>query len=145
MKTLFVTLFLAGLSACAAPLPEKADLLATNTELAQYEGTRHHPCRHMTALCPDRCDHATTLAHFRVLSNENYKKLGEYGDEKIKEGDIAMVDVLKEVPGQDATVTETITRLKQGDTVRITINHYYVQVGQSFFPVRPAVKIEAVY
>ncbi len=133
---------LAELNAWAAPLPEKADLLASNTVVARYEKTHHHPCRHMTALCPDRCDHASTLAHFRVLYSENYQKTSEYGDEEMKSGCTAMVDMLRDIPGQNVAVTELISRLKPGETVRMTINHYYVQVGQNFFPVRPVVKIE---
>ncbi len=117
-------------------------MLATNTVVARYEGTHFHPCRHMTALCPDRCDHATSLAHFRVLRNEHYQKTGKYGDDELKEGDTAMVDVLRDVPGQDASVAQFISHLKPGDTVRFTLNHYYVQQNQGFFPVRPVVSIE---
>lgn len=144
MKMILIAI-LAGLSACASPLPDQADLLAANTVLARYEGTQFHPCRHMTALCPDRCDHAATLAHFRVLHNEHYQKLGQYGDEKMGEGETVMVDVLKDTPGQDASVAALISRLKPGDTVLMTIHHYYVQVEHSFFPVRPVVKIEQRY
>ena len=135
---------LAGLSASATPLPEKADLLASNTVVAQYTGTQYHPCRHMTALCPDRCGHANTLAHFRVLRNEHYQRNNEYGDEEMKVDDIAMVDVLNDVPGQDEGVATLISQLKLGDSVRMTINHYYVKEEQGFFPVRPVVKIERI-
>lgn len=139
---MFIAALLTGLCVHASSLPEKADMLATNTVIARYEGTHFHPCRHMTALCPDRCDHATSLAHFRVLRNEQYRKVGKYGDDKLKEGDTAMVDVRRDVPGQDASVAQLISRLRPGDTVRFTLNHYYVQQGQAFFPVRPVVSIE---
>ncbi len=142
MKTTLIAALLSGVCAYATPLPEKADMLASNTVVARYEGTHFHPCRHMTALCPDRCDHATSLAHFRVLRNEYYRKSGVYGDDKLKEGDTAMVDVRKDVPGQDTSVAQLISRLKPGDTVRFTVNHYYVQQNQCSFPVRPVVSIE---
>lgn len=144
MIQMMLIVSLVGLSAYASPLPQKADLLASNTVVARYEGTQHHPCRHMTALCPDRCNHAATLAHFRVLRNERYQKSGEYGDERINEGDTALVEVFKDTPGQDTAVADFISRLKPGDVVRFTMNHYYVQDHQTLFPVRPVVHIEVV-
>ncbi len=142
MKSILTVSLLSALLASAAPLPEKADLLASNTVLALYEGTHFHPCRHMTALCPDRCDHASSLAHFRVLRNVRYQKIGQYGDDKMNEGDTAMVDVRRDIPGQDAQVAQFISQLKPGDAVLITINHYYIQQEHNFFPVRPVVSIK---
>lgn len=128
----------------AAPLPEKAELLTSNTVVAKFTGVHRQPCRFMTALCPDRCDHATTLASFQVLENEKYVKPGKYGDDKLAPGDTAVVDVQKDILGQPAEVAETISRLSPGDVVRLTIVHYYVQQGQGQFPVRPAVSISPV-
>ncbi len=141
IQTIFITA-LAGLSACASPLPEKADILSSNTVVAQYVGTYYHPCRHMTALCPDRCDHATTLAHFRVLRNERYQRNSEYGDDMMKADDTVTVDVLNDTPGQDEAVVQLISQLKPLDTVRMTIHHCYVQQSQNFFPIRPVVQME---
>ena len=126
----------------ALPLPEKAELLASNTVLAKYTQTVERPCRFMTALCPDKCDHATKLAQFEVLANENYTHPGQYGDEKLEPGATAVVDVQRAVLGQSPAVAQFISALKPGDTVRLTISHYYVQQGQGQFPVRPAVSIE---
>lgn len=126
----------------APSLPEKAELLATNTVVAKYLDTVEHPCRFMTALCPDRCDHATRLARFEVLRSEHYAHPGQYGDEQMKPGSIALVDVKKPVLGQSPDVATTIASLKPGDEVRMTITHYYVQQGQGQFPVRPVVKFE---
>lgn len=128
----------------AAPLPEKAEMLATNTVVAKYIDTVDLPCRFMTALCPDRCNHATKLARFEVISNENYEHPGKYGDEKLEKGDTATVDVQKEVLGQSPEVAKLISELKSGDEVKLTITHYYVQQGQGQFPVRPAVSIERI-
>lgn len=128
----------------AAPLPEKADMLATNTVVAKYVDTVDIPCRFMTTLCPDKCNHATKLAQFEVLSNENYEHPGQYGDEKLEKGSIASVDVKKDIPGQSPEVAKLISELKPGDEVKLTITHYYVQQGQGHFPVRPAVSIERV-
>lgn len=132
----------AAVDEVASSLPEKADLLASNTVVAEYQQTVEHPCRFMTALCPDRCDHATQLAEFKVVSNEQYEHPGKYGDDKLEPGAMAVVDVKKNVPGQSPKVASFISSLKPGDKVLLTINHYYVQQGQGQFPVRPVVKIQ---
>lgn len=129
-------------TAAATPLPEKAELLATNTVSARYVQVVDQPCRFMTALCPDKCDHATKLAQFEVLNNEHYEKRGEYGDEKMEPHTLAVVDVQKPVPGQSPEVAKLISELKPGEVVTLTINHYYVQQGQGQFPVRPVVSMK---
>ena len=136
--------FVCGAAAVApaSPLPQKAELLAANTVVAKYVGEQEIPCRFMTALCPDRCDHATTLAAFEVIENEAYEKPGRYGDEMLAPGDTAVVDVKKDVPGQPDEIAETIARLSPGDVVRLVIVHYYVQQGQGQFPVRPAIQLQ---
>ena len=125
-------------------LPKDAELLAGNTVIARYTGVQEQPCRFMTALCPDRCNHATRLANFEVLENVHYEKNSQYGDDKLAPGDTAVVDVKKEVIGQPESVVKTISGLKPGDVVRLTISHLYVKQGQGQFPARPAVQIELV-
>ncbi len=129
-------LFLSGLISTAAPLPP-ADLLARNTVHAQYLGIRDLPCRFMTAQCPDKCNHATKVAEFRVIENLHYEKLGEYGDAKYAEGEILTVDVHKDIEGQDASIADSIKKLKQGDQVRLELSHYYVHQDNAHYPVRP--------
>lgn len=130
------------MQASSSSLPEKAELLASNTVLAEFTGVQDQPCRFMTTLCPDRCDHATRLASFKVLENKAYEHPGKYGDDKLSPGDTAVVDVQKDIPGQPAEIAQTISRLTPGDVVTLTIVHYYVQQGQGQFPVRPAVSIQ---
>ena len=55
----------------AAPLPEKADLLATNTVVAVYRGKVKPPCRFLTSECPDHCGHSREQAVFTV-KNSSY-------------------------------------------------------------------------
>lgn len=129
-------------AAVGAPLGGCAELLASNTVLARYVGEQSIPCRFMTALCPDRCDHATRLATFQVVENLDYVKNGEYGDEKLAPGDSAVVDVQKPVPGQPVDIPQRISCLAVGQLVKLTICHYYLKQGQGQFPVRPAVFLE---
>lgn len=116
--------------AATAPLPD-SDLLAENTVLAEYLGTQEIPCRFMTADCPDKCDHATKVALFRVLANKSYAKHGEYGDEKMEAGETVPVDLRHPAPGQ-----VTIPALNKGDQVKMTIQHRYTK-GNVQEPIRP--------
>ena len=136
-------LLVAGRSWAEPAIPGESELLASNTVLARFTGVQEHPCRFMTALCPNHCDHATRLASFEVLENLAYEKPGKYGDDKLSPGDTAVVDVQKPVPGQSPHVAQLISALKPGDVVRLTIRHYYIKQGQGQFPARPAVLLES--
>ena len=135
-------LALSPLSVIAAPLPAKADLLASNTVTAQYLGTRSLPCMGRTALCPDRCGHAASVAVFRVISNESYEKPGKYGDDKAEPGSEILIDAKTDTPGQDASVLQTLASLTHGDTVTLTQKHYYADFGDVLAPVRPVTALQ---
>lgn len=129
----------------ASPLPEKADLLASNSFEAAFLGLMELPCRGMTADCPDKCDHATKVARFRVLRNVDYAQHSEYGDEKVAPGSIVMVDVKKLTPGQDdAAIFELIDKLELGSKVIMTQDHYYGEIGDLVAPFRPVTKMEII-
>jgi hypothetical protein len=131
-------------SVIASPLPEKADLLASNTVVAQYVGTVERPCYFRTALCPDRCDHGMKAAQFRVLSNESYEKPGKYGDDKAAAGNMIMVDARKDVPGQPEGMLQKLAELKPGQVVRLTQKHYYADLGDVVMPIRPVTELEVL-
>lgn len=144
MKSLLISVLSLLSVAVACPLPEKADLLASNTVVAKYIGCQEIPCRFMTADCPDRCDHASRVAMLQVISNEQYTKNGEYGDAKAEAGSVVMVDVKNDVPGQPKAVLEQVRHLKDGELVRLTVCHYYAQIGIVHTPIRPVVSLEKV-
>ncbi len=131
-------------AAVASPLPEKADLLASNTVTAQFLGMQERPCYFRTALCPDRCDHAVKAAQFRVLSNEAYEKPGEYGDDKAEAGNMLVVDARNDVPGQPDGMLQKLAELKPGQVVRLTQKHYYADLGELVTPVRPITELEVL-
>ena len=131
-------------SVMASPLPEKADLLASNTVVAQYIGTVERACHFRTALCPDRCDHGMKAAQFRVLSNEDYQKPGKYGDDKAAAGNMLMVDARNDVPGQPDGMLQKLAELKPGQLVRLTQKHYYADLGDVMTPVRPVTELEVL-
>ncbi len=145
MKTKLFLMMAALLpAAVAAPLPEKAELLASNTVVAQYLGTLERPCCFRTALCPDRCNHATKAAQFRVLSNEAYEKPGQYGDDKAAAGNMLVVDARNDVPGQPDDMRQKLSDLKPGQLVRITQKHYYAEVDGVHAPIRPVTQIDVL-
>ncbi|MBQ4614792.1 MAG: hypothetical protein IJB31_07705 [Akkermansia sp.] len=145
MKKSLLSLMAVVAAACSAVSPaSESELLARNTVLAVYENTVEQPCRFMTADCPDRCDHATRAAIFRVIKNESYAKPGQYGDDKMEEGSIVHINTRKDEPGQAPAVRELISELKPGDRVRMTIHHNYIKDESAHYPARPVVQIERV-
>ncbi|MGN0810391.1 MAG: hypothetical protein ACI4PY_02715 [Akkermansia muciniphila] len=125
----------------AAPLPEKADLLATNTVVAVYRGKVKPPCRFLTSECPDRCGHSREQAVFTVKASEAYSHPGKYGDDRLTPGAQWMVGTKDDVPGQDPAVLEQLAGLKPGDTVRMTVTHYYITLNNASYPVRPVTSL----
>lgn len=132
-------------SVLAAPLPENAKKLAENTFVATYLDTREQPCRHMTADCPNNCDHATVVARFHVVANVSSERFDKYGDNQPKAGSIMVIDIKKPTPGQDdAAFFSLVASLKAGDKVRMTQTHYYGQVGCCHMPFRPITAAERI-
>ena len=125
----------------AAPLPEKADLLATNTVVAVYRGKVKPPCRFLTSECPDRCGHSREQAVFTVKASEAYSHPGKYGDDRLTPGAQWMVGTKDDVPGQDPAVLTQLAGLKPGDTVRMTVTHYYITLNNASYPVRPVTSL----
>ena len=146
MKYASVLLALLAIPALQAyPMPAKADQLATNSFEATYLGLMELPCRGMTADCPDKCDHATKVARFRVTKNVDYAQNSEYGDEKVAPGSIVMVDVKKPTPGQDdEAVFSLIDQMELGTKVIMTQDHYYGEIGDLVAPFRPVTKLEII-
>ncbi len=144
MKTLVSSLLLLAPALMAAPLPPVVDELAHNTVTAVYENVIELPCRHFTADCPDRCDHAQRIARFRVITNECYKRPGEYGDDKLEPGMALAVDLKDDVEGQDPAVKKLVESLHPGEAVRLTIRHYYVKGDYAHYPIRPVTFIETI-
>ena len=146
MKHLSILLTLLAIPVLqASPMPENAQVLASNSFEAAYLGLMELPCRGMTADCPDKCGHATKVARFRVIRNVDYAQNSEYGDEKVAPGSIVMVDVKKPTPGQDdAAIFELIDKLEHGNKVIMTQEHCYGEIGNLMTPFRPVTKLEII-
>mmetsp|Transcript_15192 Transcript_15192/g.32947 ORF Transcript_15192/g.32947 Transcript_15192/m.32947 type:complete len:320 (-) Transcript_15192:102-1061(-) len=118
------------------------DLLSRHDAIAKFAGSRHFPCRFMTALCPDKCGHATDAFVFEVVQYLDFKKPGQYGDDK---QDVYHLDSAKAKPSEQPFIDIAKT-LSVGDVVRIAWVHDYVTLefepqGSSSFPERIVTKL----
>jgi hypothetical protein len=109
-----------------------AEVLSSHRTKAVYEGTRHLPCRHRTALCPDRCGHTRDVAVFRITEYVAYEKPGEYGDPKTAE----FLLPLKEGEEVSAAILAAAKDLSKGAAVRLEWLHEYVTREGSKYPRR---------
>jgi hypothetical protein len=120
-------------------------VLATHTVIAEFIGITHFPCRHLTSLCPDRCNHAHDAAEFKIIEYLAYDKFDKYGDDK---KDIFRVRVDQKVSSdkQDPAIIEIIKSLAPGQKVKLFWEHIYVTDPEtrSKWPERPVRSIAII-
>ncbi len=133
---LFLSLTLVGMLAlvgCSATAsyqrvhePE-GKVLSTHKTLATFDGLELSPCRHLTAECPDQCEHGGIYALFTINTYLAYEKLDTYGDEQ-QESFAIRVSNLKDVPDPALTppLRKLLLNLEKGDTVSLDWTHVYV-------------------
>jgi hypothetical protein len=121
------------------------EVLSSHKATGEFTGVTHIPCRNLTSLCPDRCNHAQDAAEFKILEYQQYEKPGEYGDEK---ADVYRVRIDQNAPRekQDPAVIEIIKSLTPGQKVKLFWEHIYVTDGEtgSKWPERPLRSIEKI-
>ncbi len=102
-------------------------LLSVHKTLARFDGFKVQPCHHMTADCPNQCEHGGIYAAFTIEEYLSYQKPDAYGDEEQKQFYVRMSS-LKDVP--DATLVpalrKVILQLEPGDEVALDWVHVYV-------------------
>ncbi|MEG1552848.1 MAG: hypothetical protein RR982_01385 [Kiritimatiellia bacterium] len=148
-SVLFATLLLCG---CATSTLEyeadkaaiRGEVLSTHKTDAIYRGTQDQPCRHLTSLCPNRCDHGGKLAKFDIVRYSKYERPGQYGDPRQKQ-------FLLRVAHKDGTpdeslplaLRETLSKLTVGQRVELSWKHVYVtDANGSKFPERIITELE---
>lgn len=114
-----------AVSEASAVSPSNVRLLAFNRVLATFEGIEHKPCMFLTALCPDKCQHARDVAKFKVVRYLDYGSFGQYGDAPQDIFYVSMKEDDREDP-QAPAVLAAIRGLKQGDGVELSWAHLYV-------------------
>lgn len=121
---------------------EKRDTLSVHETIARFDGTEFIPCHFRTALCPDRCGHARTVAWFSILRYEKYEKKGQYGDEKATRFPMPISGEAS--PEVDPVRIEVVKKLKPGDWVKLDWVHEYVHRDGSSFPERVVTRLERI-
>jgi len=120
-------------AAPSQPSAPQVDVLSTHRTDAVYEGVRHLPCRHRTALCPDKCGHAMDVAVFRITAYRGYEKNNpNHGDPEARE----FLLPLKADESVSAEVLATARALKEGDAVKLGWVHEYVRAEGASYPRR---------
>ena len=119
----------------------KIDILSHHDAICEFAGIRHIPCRFMTALCPDRCDHASDVAVFNVIEYKTYERTSKYGDEKQT---TILCEVKKPVYNQDPSIAEKAKSLTPGQKVEVVYDHLYVHDDRGARPERPLISITVV-
>ena len=103
------------------------ETLSVHRTLARYEGVVDQPCRFLTSLCPDRCDHGGRYAKFAIVEYTDYQKPGEYGDPK---QETFLVRVAHKDGSPDETtpapLRKVIGELREGQIVGLDWTHVYV-------------------
>eukprot|EP00275_Glaucocystis_incrassata_P001320 EC122554.1.p1 GENE.EC122554.1~~EC122554.1.p1 ORF type:complete len:130 (+),score=19.95 EC122554.1:73-462(+) len=117
------------------------DLLAAHETKATFEGVRNFPCRFLTSLCPNQCNHGGEVAVFNIDEYISFDKRSEYG-EKVDKYHIKMSEA-------EPQFADKIKELSAGDKVLLDWWHEYVTTtyeggGVTKSPDRPCKKIEKI-
>jgi hypothetical protein len=117
------------------------EVLSTHLIIAEFLGIKHFPCRHLTSLCPDRCNHAQDVATFKVISYLKYEALGRWATEQ-EDVFHARIDQKVPVEAQDPQIIDTIKTLTPGQKVKLYWEQIYVTEEGSKWPERPIRSLE---
>lgn len=119
------------------------DKLSVHKTEATFAGIQELPCRHMTALCPDRCDHGGKVATFTINTYTNYQQLSKYGDPKQETFMVQLADGQGNVPKTTSpALVQVIHELTEGETVTLEWVHTYVDDGRIVEPRRLVTRLE---
>jgi hypothetical protein len=128
-------------------MPKSFELLATHKTTAEFIGVYRVPCKFMTSICPDRCNHACEAASFKILNYEEYKKTGQYGDDQADILEVNLSDD-SDCPHSDQQhwfVVAKIKTLIPGQKVKLFWEHIYVtDETNSKYPQRPVRSVQCL-
>ena len=103
------------------------EVLAVHETRARFEGLAEMPCQHLTAQCPDACNHGGRYAQFAIVAYTGYEKRGVYGDEQ--QTRFAFRVALKDGSADGAVpeaLRQVVEKLRPGQEVALTWWHVYV-------------------
>lgn len=116
----------------AAAVQGNCDLLASNTVRATFVGM------HDLAVQTINDDAPTTaqVAVFEVIDLLGYKKYNRLGDGQLTAGTKFTISMSRELPGQPASIADTIAQMQPGEEAVMRIDHLYLMQGQQGEPLR---------
>lgn len=116
----------------AAAVQGNCDLLASNTVRATFVGM------HDLAVQTINDDAPTTaqVAVFEVIDLLGYKKFNRLGDGQLTTGTKFTISMSRELPGQPASIADTIAQMQPGEEAVMRIDHLYLMNGQQGEPLR---------
>lgn len=116
----------------AAAMQGNCDLLASNTVRATFQGLRDMPVQTLDQDSPTTAQ----VAVFEVIENLAYRKYVRYGDGQLVPGTRFTVAMSRVLPGQPASVVDTIAQMQPGEESVMRIDHLYLMGGQEGTPIR---------
>lgn len=118
------------------------ETLAVHQTLARYEGVTQEPCRHMTADCPNACEHGGLYAHFTIVEYTGYEHRNKYGDPKQTE---FVVRFAQKDGRPDADIApplqKMILELDEGQMVKLDWHHVLIEDETGSYPKRIIVQL----
>ncbi len=109
------------------------DLLASNTVRATFLGVRALQSQAFDQELPT----TVHVAVFQVIDNLAYKRFVRYGDGSLKPGSCFTVAMSRELPGQPASIADTIAQMQPGEEAVMKIDHLYIFGDQEGKAIRP--------
>ncbi len=109
------------------------DLLASNTVRATFLGVRALQMQSFDQAAPT----TVHVAVFQVIDNLAYKRFVRYGDGALKPGSCFTVAMSRDLPGQPASIVDTIAQMQPGEEAVMKIDHLYIFGDQEGKPLRP--------
>ncbi len=124
----------------ATPTPQmptriqgNCDLLASNTLRANFLGVRDIQVQNFDQELPT----TVQVAVFQVIENLAYRRYVRYGDGRLQPGARFSVALSRDLPGQPASIVDTIAQMQPGEEAVMKIDHLYIFGDQEGKPVRP--------
>ena len=100
--------------------------LAEHQTIARLEQFVEEPCRHLTAQCPDACDHGGTYAIFKIERYEAYTQFTQDGE--ARQETFALRTRLRNgepAPETPPALVRTLHALRPGAKVQLHWIHFY--------------------
>lgn len=95
-------------------------VLSTHKTQARYVGLTEVPCRHMTAQCPDACEHGGVYAQFEIERYTDYIPSSEYAEERQETFAIRLwMRNGEAAPEGSIALRQVIGDLKEGQRVQL--------------------------